>query len=177
MTGAVLLAALTSLEGVVSADDPLCAIRERLTTWKQQQCPAGVSRINVSYSELRVFVTEQAEERTWRVSGCSSAPDPRDWTVPAGSKLRKFRLAPSEYQRFKALLETPNVNGLSSFMNAGPGVADYEIEIYRASGVQRISVVALMPEHVELRRDPTLLRLICAAKQLGALPQRSWCLP
>jgi len=173
-SGAALLAALTSLD-VVSADDPLFAIRERLTTWKQQQCPSGVPAKDVSYSELRVFASEQGEERTWRVAGCS-ATDLRNWKAPAaGSKLRKFRLSGSEYQRLKALLNSPNVIGLSSFMNAGPGVGDYEVEIYRASGVQRISVVALMPEHVELRRDPTLLHLICAAKQIAARSQPGWC--
>jgi hypothetical protein len=60
-------------------------------------------------------------------------------------------------------------------MNSGPGVGDYEIEIYRASWIQRISVVALMPEHIELRRDPTLLRIICAAKHIAGLPQAGWC--
>jgi hypothetical protein len=175
MSGAALLAAFACLEVVVSADDPLLAIRERLTSSKQQQCPSGMPGKDVSYSELRVFTSEQAEERTWRVTGCSSATDPRDWKAPGGSRLRKFRLAPNEYQRLKALLESPNVGSLGSFMNAGPGVGDYEVEIYRPSGVQRISVVALMPEHVELRRDPTLLRLICAAKQLSVVPQPSWC--
>src|SRR5262245_2768914 len=175
MTGAVLLAAFTSFEAADSADNPLLTIRERLTTSQRQQCPSGTLSNDVSFSELRVFAREQGEERTWRVAGCTSATDPRDWTAPSGSKLRKFRVAPPEYQRLKALLDSSSVNNLTSFMNAGPGVGDYEIEISRPSGVQRISVVALMPEHVELRRDPTLLRLICAAKQIAAIPRPSWC--
>ena len=175
VAGAALLAAFTSFEVVDAADNPLFTIRERLTTWKQEQCPSGTLGKDVSYSELRVFADAQAEQHTWRAAGCTGATDSRDWKPPAGSKLRKFRLAPPEYQRLRALLDSPSVNSLSSFMNAGPGVGDYEVEIDRPSGLQRISVVALMPEHVELRRDPTLLRLICAAKQIADMPQPSWC--
>jgi hypothetical protein len=81
---------------------------------------------DVSYLELRVYAREQGEERTWRVAGCGRAQEPRDWMPPAGSKLRRFR-------------------------------------------------VALMPEHIELRRDPILLRIICTAKHIAGLPQAGWC--
>jgi hypothetical protein len=166
---------LTSVQGVVAADTPLLILRERLSTWSEQRCSSGMLARDVSYLELRVYVGEQGEERTWHVAGCGRAPEPRDWKPPAGSALRRFGVASADYRRLKTLLDSPSGNSVSPFMNSGPGVGDYEIEIYRASGIQRISVVALMPEHIELRRDPTLLRIICAAKHIAGLPQAGWC--
>ena len=61
------------------------------------------------------------------------------------------------------------------FMNAGPGVGDYEIEIHRVSGIQTIGVISLSPNHFQLQQDPTLLQLICAAKAIAGDKREEWC--
>jgi hypothetical protein len=166
---------LLSLAAVVSADQALFVMRERLTTWSEQPCPTGTLGRNLSYTELRVVEDGTAEVRTWRVPACTNPP--RDWTRAPGSKRRTLRISRADYDRFRELLAGPNVQRLTSFHNAGPGVGDYELQIARVSGTQRISIVSLMPEHDELRRDPTLLRLICEAKHFALRPEPQWCAP
>jgi hypothetical protein len=60
-------------------------------------------------------------------------------------------------------------------MNAGFGVGDYDIEIHRTSGVQKIPVVSFLPEHDSLKRDNTLLRVICEAKEIAGDKRTAWC--
>ena len=67
------------------------------------------------------------------------------------------------------------MKSLRDFLNAGGGVGDYDIEIHRSSGVQRIPIVSLMPEHDELKRDPTLLQVICEAKRIAGDKRPPWC--
>jgi len=172
---ALLLAGLAAVAAADSVGKVVFTIRERLATWAKEQCPAGTLAKDLSFSELRIFDGGDAEERTWNIAACGNPANARDWTPPSGSKLRKFRVTSAEYQRFRQFLDDPNVVRLTSFLNAGPGVGDYELAVYRVSGTQRIPVMALMPDHVDLRRDPTLLRLICGAKRIAGVPEPGWC--
>ncbi len=157
-----------------NAGHAVFTMRERLATWgAKERCPDGTLAKDRSYSKLAIYVGGEAEERTWVVPACTDPEHCCDWKPLAASKLRKFRIPPAEYHQFDQLLSDPNVARLTSFLNAGPGVGDYEIEIHRAAGVQRISGVSLMPDHIELRRDSTLLRLICGAKQIAGTTRRA----
>jgi hypothetical protein len=71
----------------------------------------------------------------------------------------------------KCFLDRPEVKAVGDFMNAGPGVGDYEIEIHRTSGMQRIHVFSFVPE----QRDRSVLRMICEAKQIAGDEHPAWC--
>jgi hypothetical protein len=73
--------------------------------------------------------------------------------------------------QLKVFLDGPEVKAIGDFLNAGPGVGDYEIEIYRASVVQRVPVFSFVPA----QRDKALLRLICEAKQMAGDKHPAWC--
>jgi hypothetical protein len=77
--------------------------------------------------------------------------------------------------QLKRFLDNPEVKSLVGFMNAGFGVGDYDIEIHRTSGVQKIPVVSFLPEHDSLKRDNTLLRVICEAKVIAGDKPPAWC--
>jgi hypothetical protein len=172
---AAFLCGLAAVAVADSAGRPVFTMCERRASWVKQSCPDGTLVKDLSYSALSVLDDGTAKERTWAVAACMNPTHAWDWKPPSGSTLRTFRAEPTAYGRFTQLLDDPNLKRVTSFRNAGPGVGDYELEIAHASGTQRISVVSLLPEHVELRRDPTLLRLICAAKQVAGIPEPRWC--
>jgi hypothetical protein len=58
-------------------------------------------------------------------------------------------------------------------MNAGPGVGDFKITIARPAGTQNIEVLSLSPSRFELVNDPSLLHLICKAKEMARMSSRS----
>ena len=65
-------------------------------------------------------------------------------------------------------------------MNAGPGVGDFKIVIARPGGTQTIEVASLSPDHFQLVDDPSLIHLICKAKEIARVASRSgeppdWC--
>jgi hypothetical protein len=131
-------------------DKPLFIMRERLSTWAKRPCPLGTLVKDLSLSELTIFIGGDAEQHTWHIPACTDPSRAWDWKPPVGNDVRKRRIGSSDYQRFRKFLDDPNVTALTSFLNAGPGIGDYEIEIHRASGVQQVSVGSLAPDHVEL---------------------------
>ena len=85
-----------------------------------------------------------------------------------------------EIEHLKAFLDRPDVKGIGSFMNAGPGVGDFKIAIARASGTQNIEVLSLMPNHVQLVKYAALIHLVCQAKDMARISSKSgeppdWC--
>ena len=155
--------------------NPLFVVRERLRQPTGTFCPVGRLVVGLSYSELIVSSDGQVQHAAWRVPACSDPTHAWDWAAPAGSKVRRFSLSPVVFDQLKGFLDRAEVKAVRDFLNAGPGVGDYEIEIRHASGMQRIPVVSLMPEHNELKRDPTLLLLICEAKEIGGDERPHWC--
>ena len=170
-----LLAVLAVCGSADTVGKPWFTVRERLENWAKGSCPAGTLGVELSYSELIVFDDGKATQVSWEVPACSYPTRAWEWTPPASSKMRRFSLPTSDIDRLRKLLDSPNVKGLTMFLNAGPGVGDYEIEIARASGVQKIPVVSLPPDHYELRRDPALLHVICRAKELAGGERPRWC--
>jgi hypothetical protein len=155
--------------------NPLLTVRERLKTIDALNCHAGLVGYGLSYSELTVFNDGQVEKVNWSVPPCSDPVLAWEWKVPVGSKDRRFMLPPGAFKQLQSFLDRPEVKDLRDFLNAGPGVGDYDIEIHRVAGVQRVPVVSLMPSHYSLRQDPTLLRLICRAKEIGGDERPPWC--
>lgn len=155
---------------------PLLVVRERVHPLiGSLNCPQGRVVYGISYSVITVFTDGKGTNIVWSVPPCSDPARAGDWTAPADGKAQNFALSQSALAQLRSFLDRPEVAQLRDFMNASVGVGDYDIEIHRASGVQRIPVMSLMPEHDELKRDPTLFLLICKAKGIGGDKRPHWC--
>jgi hypothetical protein len=155
--------------------NPLLTVRERLKTIGTLNCHVGLVGYGLSYSALTVFSDGQVQKVNWSVPPCSDRVLASEWKAPVGSKARRFMLPPGALKQLQSFLDRPEVKDLRDFLNAGSGVGDYDIEIHRASGVQRVPVFSLMPSHYSLKQDPTLLRVICRAKEIGGDERPPWC--
>jgi hypothetical protein len=162
-----------------SVPNPLLTVRERLKTIGTLNCHVGLVgyglSCGLSYSELTVFSDGQVQKVNWSVPPCSDPVLASEWKAPVSSKARRFMLPQGALKQLQSFLDRPEVKDLRDFLNAGSGVGDYEIEIHRASGVQRVPVFSLMPSHYSLKQDPTLLRVICRAKEIGGDERPPWC--
>lgn len=159
-----------------TARQPLFIVRERIHPLiGSLNCPQGRVPYGLSYSVITVFTDGKAANEFWKVPPCSDPARAAGWNAPAEVKTREFTLSTDSLAHLRTFLGRPEVERLKDFLNAGPGVGDHEIEIRRSSGVQRIPVVSLMPEHDELKRDPTLLQLICEAKEIAGDKLPAWC--
>lgn len=155
---------------------PLFVVRERLHPLIGAfECPQGRVVYGISYSVITVFTDGEGTSTGWRIPPCSDPARAIGWTVPSDGKIHNFSLSQVALDQLRNFLDRPEVGRLRDFMNAGPGVGDYDIEIHRASEVQRIPVMSLMPEHDELKRDPTLLQVICRAKEIAGDARPTWC--
>ena len=178
-----LLGSMTAMSTVVLAcglvhlcafaqSNPMFAVRERM---RQEVgttiCPVGQLVVGLSYSELTVSSDGHVQHAVWTVPACSDPAHAWDWAAPAGTRVRRFSLRPVVLNQLKAFLDRPEVKAIGNFLNAGPGVADYEIEIHRVPGIQRIPVFSFVPSE----RENALLRLICEAKQIAADKHAAWC--
>lgn len=155
--------------------NPLLTVRERLKTIGTLNCHVGLVVYGLSYSELTVFSDGQVQKVNWSEPPCSDPVLASEWKAPVGSKARRFMLPQGALEQLQSFLDRPEVRDLRDFMNAGPGVGDYDIEIHRASGVQKVPIASLMPSHYSLKQDPTLLRVICRAKEIGGDERPPWC--
>jgi hypothetical protein len=156
--------------------NPLLIVRERqrLET-TATNCRAGLIGDAFSYSEITVFDNGQVRNVNWSIPPCSDPAQAIAWKTPASGKTRQFMMQSGALEPLRSFLDLPEVKALRDFMNAGFGVGDYEIEIRRTSGVQRVPVLSLMPSHYSLKQDPTLLRVICVAKNIGGDERPTWC--
>src|SRR6185437_2661044 len=149
------------------AERRLLVVRERIREQAALDCPAGLVAYGFSYSEISVFAGGRVTRASWVIPPCSTPAMANEWTPPANDKTHERKLSATALVQLHTFLDRPEVRELRDFMNAGPGVGDYDIEIDRPSGVQHIPVISLMPGHAELKHDPTLLQLICKAKGIG----------
>ena len=107
-------------------------------------------------------------------------PFARRWEGPSGTASAfRHTLSASEFEQLKIFLDRADVQGLQSFMNAGPGVGDFKIAITRPAGPQNIDVASLSPDHFQLVKDPSLIHLVCKAKDMARVASRGelpeWC--
>jgi hypothetical protein len=172
---------------VFPQDRPLFVLHERLVDARHPNpsCkPAPYERVT-NYAEVSVFKNRDIVYRTSSEAHCEGAAgDPswaRRWEAPSGiASTFRYTLSLAEFEQFKLFIDRPDVKGIESFMNAGPGVGDFKITIARSSSSQKIDVVSLMPNHYSLIANPALTQLICMAKAMaqrrpisGELP--AWC--
>ena len=139
----------------------------------------------ITYSEVTVFDSREVVYRISTVSPClgqvGDPPFARRWEGPSGTtSVFRHKLSAPEFDPFKTFLERADVQGIQSFMNAGPGVGDFKIAIARPDRPQNIEVVSLSPDHFQLVKDPSLIHLICKAKEMARVAARSgevpeWC--
>jgi hypothetical protein len=136
----------------------------------------------ITYSDVTVFDSREVVYRTSTVAPClgqvGDPPFARRWEGPSGTaSVFRHTLSAAELDQFSTFLERPDVRGLQSFMNAGPGVGDFKVAIARPAGIQNIEVRSLSPNHFQLVKDPSLIHLICKAKEVARVAARSGELP
>ena len=124
---------------------------------------ALLSELSV-FDDGRVFYTSSHTE-----SGCSILAA---WNCPVNEtqvSSAEYKLSDTEMNSLRELLDNTAVRSAQPFYNAAPIADNFDIEITRASGVQRLPILAFMPGHVELRQHPALLYLVCKSKELAHL--------
>lgn len=99
-----------------------------------------------------------SESWNWRET-CPGSQD--------SEKLYEYALTPKDLSQLKGLLEREEIKQVRGcFCNAGPGLGDYAIEIPRPDSTQKMSAVAFLPQHFELREHPAMTYVICAARKI-----------
>jgi len=136
----------------------------------------------ITFSEVSVFDTREVVYQISTVVTClgqvGDPPLALRWEVPSATAVVfRFRLSTLEFEQFKIFLDRADVHGIQSFMNAGPGVGDFKIAIARPTGTQNIEVASLSPNHFQLVADPSLIHVICKAKEMARIASRSGQLP
>jgi hypothetical protein len=135
----------------------------------------------ITYSEVTVFDNHEVVYRVSTAVPClgevGDPPFARRWAPGGTAAVFRYKLSAAELDQFKTFLERPDVQGLQSFMNAGPGVGDFKIAVARPRGIQTIEVFSLSPDHFQLVKDPSLIHLICKAKEMARVAARSGELP
>lgn len=161
-----------------ATQQPLLIVRERVSVQPvvgSLPCMEGRVHHGFSYSVITVFTNGKGTNVAWDVPPCSEPARAIGWTVPAYGKTQNFALSQSTLAQLRNFLDSPEVARLRDSMSATTGVGDYDIEIQHASGAQRIPVMGLGPHSDELKRDPTLLLLICKAKEIAGDERQPWC--
>ena len=136
----------------------------------------------IIYSEVTVFDSREVVYQISTVVPClgqvGDPPLALRWEAPGGTAaVFRYRLSASEFEQLMIFLDRADVQGIRSFMNAGPGVGDFKIAIARPAGTQNIEVVSLSPNHFQLVNDPSLIHLVCKAKEMARMSSRSGDLP
>jgi hypothetical protein len=136
----------------------------------------------ITYSEVSVFDTREVVYQTSTVVPCLGQVDDPPlalrWEAPSGTAaVFRYRLSTPEFEQLKIFLDRADVRGIQSFMNAGPGVGDFKVAIARPAGTQNIEVASLSPNHFQLVDDPSLIHVICKAKEMARIASRSGELP
>jgi len=136
----------------------------------------------ISYSELTVFDNREIVYQISTVTPClgqvADPPLAHRWEAPNGTAaVFRSTLSAPEFEQFTIFLDRADVRAVRSFMNAGPGVGDFRVAIARSGGTQSIEVLSLSPNHVQLVADPSLVHLICKAKEMARMASHSGELP
>jgi len=162
--------------------------RQDPTNREDKSCRSGYRR-GVAASKLTVFNTREVVYESVEHTFCDGDPvrlPPRgtEWDFqPSQASTFRYMLSIDDYGRLIRFLDRPEIKAVDGFMNAAPaGVGDFKIFIYRGSRVQEVGVLALMPNHLQFEKDPSLLHLVCKAKEMaevasfGGAARPDWCL-
>lgn len=136
----------------------------------------------ITYSEVSVFDTREVVYQMSTVVPClgqvGDPPFALRWEAPgATAVVYRSRLSTPEYEQLKIFLDRADVRAIQSFMNAGRGVGDFKVAIARPTGTQNIEVASLSPDHFQLVADPSLIHVVCKAKEMARIASRSGELP
>lgn len=136
----------------------------------------------ITYSEVTVFDSREIVYQTSTIVPClgqvADPPLAHRWDPQSGTAaVFRSTLSAQEFEQLKIFLNRADVRGIESFMNAGPGVGDFKVAITRPGGTQNIEVISLSPSHFQLVDDPSLVHLICKAKEMARIASRSGELP
>ena len=136
----------------------------------------------ITYSEVSVFDTREVVYQISTVVPClgqvGDPPFALRWEGPSATAVVfRSRLSTPEFEQLRIFLDRADVQGIQSFMNAGPGVGDFKVAIARPTGTQIIEVASLSPNHFQLVADPSLIHVICKAKEMARIASRSGELP
>ncbi len=136
----------------------------------------------ITYSALTVFDTREVVYELSTVVLClgqvGDPPLALGWQAPGNTAaVFRYTLSATEFEQLKIFLDRADVQGIHSFMNAGPGVGDFKIAIARPAGTQHIEVASLSPDHFQLVNDPSLIHLLCKAKEMARIASGSGALP
>lgn len=136
----------------------------------------------ITYSQVTVFDNREVVYQISTVVPClgevGDPPLALRWEAPSGRPgVFRSTLSTPEFEQFKLFLDRADVRGIHSFMNAGPGVGDFRIAVARPAGTQNIEVASLSPDHFQLVDDPSLVHLVCKAKEMARFASRSGELP
>jgi hypothetical protein len=145
-------------------------------------CKPEPYETSITYSELTVFDSREIVYQISTVVPClgqvADPPLAHRWAAPNGpAAVFRSTLSAPEFEQLKIFLNRADVRGIQSFMNAGPGVGDFKIAISRPAGAQNIEVVSLSPNHFQLVDNPSLIHLLCRAKEMARIASRSGGLP
>jgi hypothetical protein len=176
--------ALLSGADASSQPRPLFTQRERQSPAAARpnpRCKPEPYETPITYSELTVFESREVVFQSSTVVPClgevGDPPFAGRWAPSGTASVFRHTLSVPEFEQFKAFLDRADVQGLQSFMNAGPGVGDFKIAIARPGGPQTIDVASLSPDHFQRVRDPSLIHLVCKAKEMARMASRSGELP
>ena len=155
------------------------------TARPNSRCSPEPNETAVTYSDVTVFDNREVVYRTSTAVAClgdvGDPPFARRWEAPSSAAdVFRTTLSAQELEQFRIFLDRVDVRGIRSFMNAGPGVGDFKITIARPAGTHTIDVTSLSPAHMQLVDDPTLIHVICRAKEMARRASRSgevpdWC--
>jgi hypothetical protein len=182
---AFLMAGATFLRGTDASPQarPLFTQHERQTHAAARPnplCGPEPYETPVTYSEVTVFANHEVAYRISTMAKCLGQLGDlaRRWEAPGGTTSDfRSKLSDPDFEQLKIFLDRADVRGIQSFMNAGPGVGDFKIAIVRPAGTQNIEVLSLSPNHFQLVDDPSLIHVICKAKEIARATSRSGELP
>jgi hypothetical protein len=154
--------------------------RQRAAARPNPLCRPEPYETQISHSEVTVFDTREVVYQISTIVSCLGQVGDLAlrWEAPSGTAtVFRSRLSEPDFEQLKIFLDRADVRGIQSFMNAGPGVGDFEVTIVRPVGTQNIKVISLSPNHFELVDDPSLIHVICKAKEIARVASRSGELP
>ena len=178
---------LLSGTGALSQAAPLFTQHERQSHGSARSnplCKPEPYDTPITYSEITVFDNREVVYRRSTEAPCmgeiGDPPFARRWGPSGTAAVFRHMLSASEFEQLKEFLDQTDVKNIRSFMDAGPGVGDFKVAIARPAGIQHIEVLSLSPDHFQLVKDPSLIHLVCKAKEMarvaagaGELPE--WC--
>jgi hypothetical protein len=181
MPARIMLASLMTGGAFLCGADAFAQARPLFTQHERQSraaarpnplCRPEPYETRITHSDVTVFDTREVEYQISTIVSCVGQLGDLAlrlrWQAPsATATVFRSMLSEPDFEQLKIFLDRADVRGIQSFMNAGPGVGDFEVTIVRPAGTQKIEVLSLSPNHFSLVDDPSLIHVICKAKEIA----------